>query len=102
MSIIENFWKKAGRMLFNKYILVLVVFFAFVIFFDNHSLLLRWKTQQKLRLLEKELEYFQGEIKTNKAKIKKLETDNEYLEKFAREEYMMKQKDEDIFIIKEE
>ena len=63
--------------------------------------MLRWKTLQKLNTLEKELEFFQNEIETNKAKIKRLQTDNEYLEKFAREEYMMKQKDEDIFIIKD-
>ncbi len=101
MSVLTKILKSSSKVLLNKYIIVLVGFLAFVIFFDNHNLLLRWKTLQKLNTLEKELEFFQNEIETNKAKIKRLQTDNEYLEKFAREEYMMKQKDEDIFIIKD-
>lgn len=101
MSVLTKILKSSSKVLLNKYIIVLVGFLAFVIFFDNHNLLLRWKTLQKLNTLEKELEFFQNEIETNKAKIKRLQIDNEYLEKFAREEYMMKQKDEDIFIIKD-
>lgn len=101
MPVIAKIFKTASRLLLNKYVIVLFGFLAFVLFFDNHNLLLRWKTQQKLEMLEKELEFFQNEIQTNKTKIKKLQTDNEYLEKFAREEYMMKEKDEEIFIIKD-
>ena len=92
MSVLTKILKSSSKVLLNKYIIVLVGFLAFVIFFDNHNLLLRWKTLQKLNTLEKELEFFQNEIETNKAKIKRMQTDNEYLEKFAREEYMMKQK----------
>ncbi len=100
-SVMGTTLKKASRFILNKYVIVFVGFLAFVLFFDNHNLVLRWKTQRKLETLEKELDFFQNEIKTNKAKIKRLQTDNEYLEKFAREEYMMKEKDEEIFIIKD-
>jgi cell division protein FtsB len=41
------------------------------------------------------------EIEKNKSEMYKLENDNEYLEKFAREHYHMKNKNEEIFIIKD-
>lgn len=51
--------------------------------------------------MEKEYKYYLDEIEKNKSEMYKLENDNEYLEKFAREHYHMKNKNEEIFIIKD-
>ena len=40
-------------------------------------------------------------IKTNKQKLNELKSSHQNLEKFAREQYLMKKENEDIFIIKE-
>ncbi len=51
--------------------------------------------------LEGEKEYYQNKIETDNKKLKELKTNDENLEKFAREQYLMKKSDEDIFIIDE-
>ena len=40
-------------------------------------------------------------VEDNKNKIKELQTEKEGLERVAREDYLMKKEDEDIFIIEE-
>lgn len=92
---------KYFRLIFlNKYVIVIVGFLVFVTFFDSHNLIQRWKMNKKLKDLQNEIEYYQQEIKTNKMTIEELQTNDEYLEKFAREKYLMKKENEDIFIIR--
>ncbi len=72
-----------------------------VTFFDQHSLIRRWESYNRISLMEEELKYYKDEIKATKEKKIELESSKENIEKFAREKYNMKNKDEDIFIIKE-
>lgn len=85
----------------NKYIIVLVGFGVYITFFDQHSLLSRWQSAQKIKELNAEYKYYQEEIAKNKQLLNKLQKDNDYLEKFAREKYFMRNRGEEIFIIKE-
>ena len=101
MTVLKKIWNFLKPVVFNKYLLLLIGFGVYITFFDDHNLINRWQTQRKIRELQKEHDYYQNEIKDNKEKIKRLQTDIDYLEKFARENYHMKSKDEDIFIIKE-
>lgn len=101
MPTIENAAKKIQHILVNKYVFVLVVFFVFVTFFDNHNLINRWQTLQKINKLKSELDYYQKDIDNTKLKMNDLQSSNENLEKFAREQYYMKNENEEIFIIKE-
>lgn len=57
---------------------------------------------QKLRGLEKDRDYIKKEIKVIEKDIKDLSTDREHLEKFAREKYLMKKENEDVFVIVKE
>lgn len=88
------------RVLLNKYAFVLVLFFVYLIFFDNHNLIKRYTTRQEIKQLELEYQYYLQEIEENKAKINQLNNDSVYLEKFAREKYYMKKDNEDVFILK--
>jgi cell division protein FtsB len=100
MSFLTSIWNFVKPVFFNKYLIVLLSFLVYVTFFDQHNLIQRWETHRKISQMEKEHQYYQGEIDKNKSNMKRLKTDNEYLEKFAREHYHMKNKDEEIFIIK--
>ncbi len=101
MSGLNKIWSKIKPVLLNKYLLVLIVFVVFVTFFDNHNLIKRWKTNQNIKQLEKEVLFYQNEIETNKQKMEELQSDDDNLEKFAREQYLMKRENEDIFILDE-
>jgi len=101
MSFLGKIGKRLQSLLLNKYSIVFMVFAVFVTFFDEHNLINRWKTSQKISQLEVELKYYQNEIKSTKQKKNELQSSNDNLEKFAREQYYMKKENEDIFIIKE-
>ena len=55
---------------------------------------------RKIHSLEREIKAYREEIKINSEKLNNLRTDKEGLERFAREEYLMKRENEDIYIIK--
>jgi cell division protein FtsB len=49
--------------------------------------------------LEKDKMFYEEKIKSDQAKLEELESNPANLEKFAREQYLMKKANEDIFII---
>jgi cell division protein DivIC len=101
MSTSEKTGKKLRKMLLNKYLVVFVVFGVFVTFFDEHSLIHRWQSHQRIQHMKDELNFYEEEIKATKQKKIELQSSDQNLEKFAREHYYMKRPKEDIFIIKE-
>ena len=94
--------KKYFRFLNNKYMLTLVVFFLWLLFFDQNSLLERSKLNREYDQLLQEREFYMQKIDEDRKRIIELKTDNENLEKFAREQYLMKKDNEDIFVIVED
>ena len=86
----------------NKYILSLIIFILWIAFFDRNNLIDRYEDIKTLNQLEKDKLYYQERIDQDKKRIEELKTDNENLEKFAREQYLMKKKNEDVFYIIEE
>ena len=82
----------------NRYVLILLVFLVWMLFIDENSYINHRELDTEINKLEKAKEYFKKEMNHDKKSIKNLE-DPDSLEKFAREEYKMKRKDEDIYII---
>ncbi|MFA8299586.1 MAG: septum formation initiator family protein [Hyphomicrobiales bacterium] len=83
----------------NRYFITLVVFFLWMLFFDNNSLVNQIKLRDELDKAMTKKKYYFYEIKRMKSQLKDLETDKEALEKLAREKYLMKKENEDIFLI---
>lgn len=83
----------------NRYFLVLVLFFGWMIFFDKHDVITQWRLQQSVEKLEEDRTYYKAQIKEAQQKRLDLEVNKE---KFAREEYYMQKSDEDVFIIVDE
>jgi cell division protein DivIC len=77
----------------------LLAFVVWVCFFDKNDVITKYKNIQKLQHLKKEKEYYYQAIKADRLQIYQLKTDVNNLEKFAREQYYMKRKNEDLFII---
>lgn len=57
---------------------------------------------RELKDVKRQKEFYQEEIKNDKIAIEELLTDSSTLEKFAREKYLMKRDNEDIFLIVED
>jgi len=83
----------------NKYFIVSFVFVLYITLFSQNNLIERLSEIHDLNKLEQQKEYYLKIIKENTEKIRELRTDKANLEKFAREEYLMKKNNEDIFVI---
>lgn len=68
-------------------------------FFDRNDIFTQYDLRQQVLKLEKERNYYLQEIITNNQAIEELHTNQKSLEKFARETYLMKRDNEDIFVI---
>lgn len=86
------------RFVSNKYVLISLVFAAWMFFLDTNSWFIHHELDQEVNELQDNKEYYQKEISKDKAVIEKLQ-DSVELEKFARQKYYMKRSDEDIYII---
>jgi hypothetical protein len=83
----------------NKFILTGLVFLVWMLLFDSNNLVDRIRDLRYLRSLENDRVYYRDKIRTDSLKLRELRTDNENLEKFAREQYLMKKPDEEIFLV---
>ena len=85
----------------NIYVLLLTAFLIWMFFFDTNSLLIQSELQDQIKVLEAEKTFLEGAIKKDRALLNELSS-KEALEKFARERYLLKKKNEDVFIIQYE
>ncbi|WP_075601901.1 FtsB family cell division protein [Saccharicrinis aurantiacus] len=83
----------------NKYIISFVVFIVWLGFFDANNLLHKYKLSRRIAELEQQKEHYIVEIEQNQRKLHEIQENAKSLEKFAREQYLMKKKNEDIFVI---
>jgi cell division protein FtsB len=91
--------KQKYPILLNRYFLVVATFVLWITFFDRNSLISQYDEHQQLIQIKKTKLYYQKEIKSTLFDLNLLFSDNKKLEKFAREHYLMKKADEDIFVV---
>jgi len=86
----------------NRYIIAILAFLLWMTVFDENNIVAQYKTRQKLKSLETDKNYYITEIENNKENLNELMSSMDNLEKFAREKYLMKKDNEDIFVFVEE
>ena len=87
------------RLIKNKYFLTTIGIVVWLLCFDKNDVFTQRDLIQKLNKLQSDRDYYIAEIQNNKNDIKELETNKESLEKFAREKYLMKKDNEDVYVI---
>ncbi len=80
-------------------IVILAVIVAMLFFFSDSSLLKRRKYEKEIKDLKVQIEYYKNQMEQDRAKLEELQSSRDNLEKFARENYLMKRKNEEVFII---
>jgi cell division protein FtsB len=98
----KEIWRKIWPWLKNKYVLTISVFAIWMLFFDQNNAVDRLQMRSEIRQLEADREYYLEQIEKDSARLHELTTDKENLEKYAREQFLMKKKNEDVFVIIEE
>ncbi|MGW8122920.1 FtsB family cell division protein [Roseivirga echinicomitans] len=90
---------KVPRFAKSFYFLFGAFFIIWMLFVDSNDVLSQLRLKSKLSNLENQKEYYlekKVEVLKNK---EELTTNQELLEKFAREKYLMKKPSEDLFVI---
>ena len=86
------------RLFTNKYVVAVTAFAVWMIFFDARDIPTRMARSQELQKLNEKINYYQGEIESTQTELKNLQSNPATLEKYAREKYLMKKDNEEIFV----
>ncbi len=78
------------------------LFLVWITFFDGNDLISLISNKMKLAETESEIAYYQEKINAVVAEGQKLRGTPDAMERFARERFLMKKDNEDIFLFKEE
>ncbi len=76
-----------------------MVFVAYLFFGDKNNVIEQYDLQQQYLKVKRENTYYKEQIKLSERQYTELFTNNKNLEKFAREKYLMKRDNEDVFVI---
>lgn len=83
----------------NKYLIAGLAFVTWMLFFDRNDLMSQYEYRRQLNKLQAEKEFYTIESTKAIKDLEELTTNRSKLEKFAREKYLMKKENEDVFVI---
>ncbi len=72
-----------------------------MLFFDPRDVYTQWEHTRELNDLKESRSHYQHEIAKESAELERLKSDPATLEKYAREKYLMKRDNEDLFLVSE-
>lgn len=99
---VKDFILKILKAFTNKYLIAFAAFVVWVMFFDDNNLMQHRRNLDELAQLQEQVDFYKHKIEADKRKLYELQTNDANLEKFAREQFLMKKADEDVFVIVEE
>ena len=90
---------KVFKFIRNKYVLVTAFFLVWVLFIDTNNIFVWINDLQTVASQEKQKEHYREAIRQTDEKLNQLTSNKDSLEKFAREQYLFHEKDEEVFVI---
>ena len=98
MSKLVTIWSYIRQ---HKYMITVVLFLIIIVFLDENSLIRRYQHRQEIETLTQEIEKYRKQYEEDTETLKELMSNPEAMEKVAREKYLMKKPNEDVFIFEE-
>jgi cell division protein FtsB len=92
LSYILSFFK-------NKYLIAGAAFLLWMFFFDPRDINSDISQYKRLKELRKNEQLLNQQISDTKKELEQLKTNAQTIEKYAREKYMMKKDNEDVFVV---
>ena len=94
-----NYFDRVPKLFKNFYFISAFVFLLWLLVFDSNDIFTQMGLSKKKSELESQKEFYEDKILEVKNDRESLLTDDEQLEKLAREKYLMKKDSEDVYII---
>lgn len=98
MSKLLTVWKFIQH---HKYLITICIFGVIIGFLDENSLYRRIKYAREIVLLEDEIEKYRKDYAESTRRLNELNSNPEAIEKVAREKYLMKKPNEDIYVFED-
>lgn len=99
MDKLSNIWKFICR---RKYFITIVAFTVIIVFLDENSMIRRLEYKHEIMQLKEEIEKYRTDYEENTQRLNDITTNPDAIEQIAREKYLMKKPNEDIFVFEEE
>ena len=96
----KSFYIQIIKLIANKYIITIFLFLIWMLFIDDYNLINKKSTIEKINYLQERKKFLSNEIKKDSIKKVLLENNVNEQERIAREKYLMKKDNEDLFIIR--
>ncbi len=91
----STFWK----IIKNKYVITCVVFLLIILFLDENNLFVTRSLRHDVADLEYTIDTLKKGITVDSIKAERLKYDLDSIERYGRETYFMKRKNEDVFVV---
>ena len=101
MEKVKKFIESLPKPIRNKYVITSFLFVFWILFLDDYNLINQKRMQDKVDELVQQKEFYSSEIKSDSTKLSDLKNDPKQQEKFAREKFLMKKENEEVFIIRD-
>ena len=85
-----------------KYIITLLVFGVIIVFLDENSILRRMEVANEARNTRNEIEKYRKDFEESTLRLNELDADSNSIERIAREKYLMKKPNEDVYVFEED
>jgi cell division protein DivIC len=85
----------------NKFVIALGAFAVILLFLDKNDVFTRMARDRELKELKQSKEYYTRQIEAQRKELEALKNNPAALEKYAREKYLMKKDNEDLFLVPE-
>ena len=96
----KSFYIQIIKLIANKYIITIFLFSIWMLFIDDYNLINKKATIEKINYLQERKKFLSNEIKKDSIKKVLLENNVNEQERIAREKYLMKKDNEDLFIVR--
>ena len=85
----------------GKYLITVVAFAVIIGFLDENSLFRRLAYEREISQLKEEIEKYRADYEENTKRLNELNSNPDAIEQVAREKYLMKKPNEDIYVFED-
>ena len=85
----------------RKYLITVVAFAVIIGFLDENSLFRRLAYEREISQLKEEIETYRADYEENTKRLNELNSNPDAIEQVAREKYLMKKPNEDIYVFED-
>ena len=85
----------------NKYFISFAAFCIVVLFLDKNDFFTQLDRRKELKELQQNKQYYTTQITAERKELEALKNNPAILEKYAREKYLMKRDNEELFLVSE-